>query len=103
MPQIAVLMRLSYRKDVNTMKLYTEDNTTYLDAPCACNMCLESQKVSTGHYACDGIDGFLYGLYEKGFITNSFIDGQWRWVVLDVTTVGYLMTFYEKIKKLVVE
>jgi hypothetical protein len=67
------------------MKLYKENNTTYLDAPCDCN------------------DDFLYGLYEKGFITKSFIDGQWRWVVLDVKTVYYLMSFYEHIKKLVVE
>jgi hypothetical protein len=80
------------------MKLYTEDNETFLDAPCACNMCIESKKGTPGHYACDSIDDFLYGLYEKGFITNSFIDGVWKWVVLDVWAVKYLVTFYERIK-----
>jgi hypothetical protein len=85
------------------MKLYTEDNTTYLDAPCSCAQCVENKKVTPGHYACDGIDDFLYGLYEKGFITNSFIDGQWRWVVLDIWAVKYLVTFNERISILVVE
>jgi hypothetical protein len=80
------------------MKLYTEDNETFLDAPCGCTQCVESQKVSTGHYACDGIDEPLYALYELGFITNSFIDGQWRWVVLDIWAVKYLVAFSERIK-----
>jgi hypothetical protein len=83
------------------MKLYTEDNETFLDAPCGCTQCVESQKVFTGHSACEGIDDFLYGLYEKGFITNVFTAGQWRWVVLDTWAVKYLVTFYERMKILV--
>jgi hypothetical protein len=67
------------------MNLYKENNTTYLDAPCDCN------------------DDFLYGLYEKGFITKSFVNGQWRWVVLDIWAVKYLVTFYERMSILVVE
>jgi hypothetical protein len=80
------------------MKLHTEDNTTYLDAPCGCTQCVESKKVTSGHYACECIDDFLYGLYEKGFITNVLIDGVWKWVVLDVWAVKYLVMFSERIK-----
>jgi hypothetical protein len=74
-------------------------------------MCIERQKATPGHYVCEGcegIDAFLYGLYEKGFITNVFLDdGVWKWRVLDVWAVKYLVTFYERIKyeriKIVVE